>query len=218
MSKNCILCESPIAESLCELPSPVGPRRYWHCGCCDMVFLDENQRFDLEGEKHQYELHQNSFEDQGYCEFFSRLKDPLVDILSKKDFVNGLDFGSGPQPVFAELMKHAGYPMDIYDPIFSDSKSVLSKTYDFVTSTEVVEHFYDPKSGFETLAKLMHEDSILGLMTGMLDSWDKFANWHYRRELTHVCFYSRKTMEWLANRFSWEIIYFEKNSVIFKGH
>ena len=39
---------------------------------------------------------------------------------------------------------------------------------------------------------------ILGIMTKLVLDRKAFSTWHYKNDLTHVCFYSRDTFEWVA--------------------
>lgn len=40
-------------------------------------------------------------------------------------------------------------------------------------------------------------------MTGMLAEWIDFGSWHYRRDPTHVVFYQRTTLRYLAQQYGW---------------
>lgn len=42
-------------------------------------------------------------------------------------------------------------------------------------------------------------------MTGFRPSRDRFPGWHYLRDPTHVCLYSRKTLTWIAHRHQWRL-------------
>lgn len=218
MPKICLLCEENALEKLCQAPSPKGPRLYWHCQMCDLVFLDPSQRLNDQEEKDQYDLHHNQIEDEAYCQFLGRLIEPLLSAFTTESFdqLLGLDFGCGPEPVLAELLGQRGIAMAAYDPLFSNDPTILEKTYDMITCSEVVEHVYQPLTVWRQLDQLLNPGGTLGVMTGMLPSWEGFADWHYRRELTHVCFYSLKTMDWVAETFGWSMTLSSKNVVIFR--
>ena len=57
---------------------------------------------------------------------------------------------------------------------------------------------------------------ILGVMTGMLEDWGGFVEWHYHFDATHICYYSPRTMGWLARRFGWELELPRDNVAIFR--
>jgi hypothetical protein len=42
---------------------------------------------------------------------------------------------------------------------------------------------------------------ILGVMTMFHPGEGSFADWWYRRDPTHVCFYNEATMRWIGERY-----------------
>ena len=78
-----------------------------------------------------------------------------------------------------------------------------SKQYDFITCTETAEHFYDPFKEFNTFNDLLKPGGWLGIMTSFLTTDDKFENWYYRRDPTHVTFYCEKTFQVMASQRDW---------------
>jgi hypothetical protein len=48
------------------------------------------------------------------------------------------------------------------------------------------------------LVELLEPGGWLGLMTRFQTDDSRFANWHYRRDPTHVVFYREETFRWLA--------------------
>jgi hypothetical protein len=193
-------------------------RLYWHCITCDLVFLDPGLRFDPVAEKKHYRFHQNSIHDVKYCEFLQKLITPLLMQveLESGSGASGLDYGSGPSPVLAELVRQAGHHMEIFDPFFANDRAVLNRRYDFASCCEVIEHMYDPHAGFSQLDAVLKSGGVLGLMTGMINDWSKFPSWYYPNEATHVCFYSSNTMSWLADYFNWRLVSVAANVTIFR--
>jgi len=43
-----------------------------------------------------------------------------------------------------------------------------------------------------------------------------FKEWWYHRDATHVCFYRQETMEWIARRFGWRVVFPLKNVILFQ--
>lgn len=80
---------------------------------------------------------------------------------------------------------------------------MLERRYDFVTCSETAEHFHDPAAEFRRFDALLKPGGWLGLMTGMLLEGIDFDAWHYRRDPTHVVFYQRATMRYLAQLYGW---------------
>ena len=53
-------------------------------------------------------------------------------------------------------------------------------------------------------------------MTKMVLNQSAFSRWHYIRDLTHICFYSLETFEYLADYFGAEIHVVAKDVVLFR--
>jgi 2-polyprenyl-3-methyl-5-hydroxy-6-metoxy-1,4-benzoquinol methylase len=149
-----------------------------------------------------------------YRKFLSRLAEPLKEVLQPGD--RGLDFGCGQGPALAAMMNEAGFPTQVYDPIYFPDEAPLNACYDFITCTEVVEHLHEPRPAFEQLDTLLAPGGILAVMTRWLTEDASFANWRYRRDPTHVCFYRIETLEWLAEAFGWLLQFPARNVTFFR--
>eukprot|EP01107_Rhizomastix_libera_P007396 TRINITY_DN2205_c0_g1_i2.p1 TRINITY_DN2205_c0_g1~~TRINITY_DN2205_c0_g1_i2.p1 ORF type:complete len:114 (-),score=12.08 TRINITY_DN2205_c0_g1_i2:96-437(-) len=105
-----------------------------------------------------------------------------------------------------------------YDPYFFPNRDVLTRTYDFITLTEVAEHFYHPYEEFSFLGSLLSSGGILVVMTSFLPNTKgfDFADWYYRRDPTHVVFYTEKTMKDIAKRNNWTCSFPRKNVTLFQ--
>jgi SAM-dependent methyltransferase len=189
------------------------PRTYFRCGTCDLIFTSVSQLLSPQDEKAEYDRHQNNPDDWGYRHFLGRLCDPLQNRI--EDHSRGLDFGSGPGPTLSVMLEEAGHSVALYDPFYAPDTAVLKQTYDFVTATEVVEHLHHPRRDLEQIWRCLKPGGWLGIMTKLAHSGDEhgdetsapkisdphrdaFATWHYKDDLTHVCFFSRKTFLWLG--------------------
>ena len=106
--------------------------------------------------------------------------------------------------------------VSLYDPYFYPSQTALSRTYDFITCTEVVEHLYEPAEVFRQLDQLLKPGGWLGVMTCFQTDDDRFDNWHYRRDPTHVVFYRESTLALLADKFGWSMAIPRKDVVLFR--
>jgi hypothetical protein len=148
-----------------------------------------------------YELHQNSPRDTAYRKFLVRLFDPMRSLLTPAS--EGLDFGSGPGPTLSVMFAEAGFPMTIYDAFYAKDIEALQKPYDFITATEVVEHLREPGKELGRLWSLLKPGGWLGIMTKLALDKQAFASWHYTNDPTHICFFSRKTFQWLAKQ--WQV-------------
>lgn len=194
---QCIVCESKLIKGF----QTSDKKQHWKCLHCSAKFLDKRHYINSDIEKQRYLEHKNIIEDIGYRNFLSRLSIPLKEKLLSGS--KGLDFGCGHGPALADILTREGFNVDLYDPFFFPDKSVLLNEYDFITCTETAEHFFDPAKEFKTLDKLLKKNGWLGVMTNTLTTDDAFDSWYYRRDPTHVCFYSESTFKVIAEQKNW---------------
>jgi len=211
-SLSCPVCRSADTFHF----QSVRGRDYYRCGKCEATFLSPAQLPTPQEELAQYETHENDVEDPGYREFLARLAGPLLSKLPAA--ATGLDFGCGPAPALAHTLRDAGHTVHCYDPFYAPDTDALTGSYDFITATEVVEHLHDPAATFELLDSLLRPVGILGVMTEFLTDDSRFAGWHYRRDITHVVFYSEHTLRYIGGRFGWRVEIPRKNVAIFSKH
>lgn len=186
-------------------------REYWRCQICRLVFVPPSYFLSAADEKAEYDRHQNNPNDPGYRKFLSRLFEPMNTHLPPES--TGLDFGSGPGPTLSLMFTEAGHKTQIYDPFYAPDSSVFEQRYDFITATEVVEHLHAPADELNRLWNCLKPGGQLGIMTKLVLNQNAFARWHYIRDLTHVCFFSRETFKWLAAHWNTECV-FPGNDVI----
>lgn len=186
-------------------------RIYLRCYHCMLVFVPKHYWLSSEDERITYDLHKNDCHDKGYRRFLSRLSSPLLRKLDPEQ--KGLDFGCGPGPALSCLLEEKGHRVDLYDPFYYNDSSVFSKNYDFICATEVVEHLRDPSREFVKLFEMLKPGGWLGIMTKLVIDQPAFSQWHYIRDATHICFFSRNTFEYLSQRFNTEL-HFVENDVI----
>lgn len=209
-------------ETCCPLCNSEGPdpffedkkRVYLQCLNCKLVFVTKCYWLSTEDEKATYDLHENDADDPGYRKFLSRLTTPLLERLNSKQ--KGLDFGCGPGPTLSLLLKEQGHQVDLYDPFYYNDPSVFHKKYDFICATEVVEHLHHPHGEFTALFRMLKQGGWLSIMTKMVIDKHAFSQWHYIRDMTHICFYSKSTFEYLAQRFDAELNFIEKDVILLK--
>lgn len=207
---HCILCDGDTRVLLTKKDD----RRYFFCtGECGLIFLDPEDRLSPQDEKERYELHNNDPQDEGYRDFLRRLTDPLIERLQPG--AQGLDFGCGPGPTLSHIMEEAGFTCENYDPFFADDRTLLDHQYDFVTATEVFEHLYDPRATMEQLVRMLAPGGVLAIMTEMVISPERFEQWWYHTDPTHVSFFSPKTFEWLAKQHECVVDFSQKNIAFF---
>ena len=191
--------------------------RYYRCSCCGFIALDEIFIVSQECEKKQYDQHNNSLENEGYVQMFEDfIEGAIAPYLKKIQTV--LDFGSGPTPVFSQLLERRGLKVDIYDFYFSPKKVYESKSYDLITSTEVFEHLAKPLDILEMLVEHINPNGYLVLMTKFPPKDDKeFLNWWYRRDPTHISFFTPKSFEIMAEKVGLKVLKIvNENIVVFQ--
>ncbi len=194
---KCPVCRSDKLQFFCEIDEKL----YHRCQICSARFLDAKHFLSFEEERAHYETHENDVNDAGYRAFLSRLADPLLKKLPEKQC--GLDYGCGPGPALATMLREAGHEVALYDPYYVDDKTVLERAYNFITCTEVVEHFHNPAKEFARLDKLLKPRGWLAIMTCFQTDDARFANWRYRKDPTHVVFFKEETFRTLAKHWGW---------------
>lgn len=165
-------------------------------------------------ERARYETHENRPSDPRYRAFLDSLCVPLVQRLPPG--AEGLDFGSGPGPTLSVMLEERGFSMRIFDPFFAPDPEILACTYDFITCTETAEHFFAPGQEFQRLDRILRPGGWLGVMTEMVEEDRAFEGWHYVRDPTHVAFYRRATMEWIAGAFGWTVEFPSRTVALFR--
>ncbi len=101
----CPVCETEPARHF----RMCGVHDYWRCRACAATFLDPSQLPDKTTEHRRYRLHRNDPDDVRYRAFLSRLTTPLLARLPAG--VLGLDYGCGPGPALAVMLREAGHTM-----------------------------------------------------------------------------------------------------------
>lgn len=192
----------PLCGAGGEPAEEAGGRRCLECPVCRLAWVSPEHRLGAAAERARYETHENDPADPGYRGFLARLAEPLMERLQPGD--EGLDYGSGPGPTLSIMLREAGFPTAVYDPFFAPDPETLGRTYDFVTCTETVEHFFHPARELDTMAGLVRSGGLLAIMTRPRDGQD-LGDWWYARDPTHVAFYHSRTMDWIAADRGWTL-------------
>ncbi|MGC8534205.1 MAG: class I SAM-dependent methyltransferase [Rhizomicrobium sp.] len=194
---TCPVCRAPGSLPFLS----VDGRRYGRCETCAARFLDPCQLPSRDAEYAHYLHHENHPDDPGYRRFLSKLAVPLLRRLPSAS--RGLDYGCGPGPALAVMLREAGHEMALYDPFFHPNQEPLEEIYDFVTCTEAAEHFHRPADEFGRLMALVRPGGWLAIMTCFQTDDARFQDWHYRKDPTHVVFYREETLRHLAAARGW---------------
>lgn len=189
-------------------------REYWQCNNCALVFVLPEFYLKVDDEKYEYDLHENTENDDGYRNFLSRAAEPLLQRL--KPASTGLDFGCGPAPVLAGMLRQAGHAVFLYDIFYARDESVWTRAFDFITATEVFEHLHFPRSELSRLWHHLRPGGYLEIMTKLVLDAEAFARWHYKNDQTHVCFFSRATFVWLAAHYCVDLEFVGKDIILLR--
>lgn len=207
---KCLLCRSADTSFFFEDKF----REFRRCTVCRLIFVPDYHHVSRESEIARYEEHNNDPEDQGYRDFLGRIVAPLIENVPKR--AKGLDFGSGPTPLLAALLRDKGFTVEIFDPNYAQDKSVLSKSYDFVITTEVIEHMKRPLMALRRLLGLLKPGGILAIMTLPYNRDVDFSGWHYKNDRTHIAYFSVETFDWLAKEIGYGYKQYDRDIFIFE--
>jgi len=203
---RCRLCEHATAGAGIDALG----RELFKCANCGYVYVSKKHFLKPEEEKGRYMYHKNSIKDLDYVAFLRRLIDPLMTFLKHNYIV--LDYGSGPEPVLAELLEQKKIHTFTYDPFFSPL--IPGETFDAVTITEALEHFHNPKEELETIISLIDTHGYLGIITERYSDKTNLKTWYYARDPTHVGFFSDRTFSWFEKKYSLERVYDDGERVL----
>lgn len=205
----CPLCGSPSSHFHQDARRP-----YFQCPGCDLVHVPRAWQLDSKEEKAVYDQHENRVDDPGYRAFLARLAGPLLEQLPARS--QGLDFGCGPGPALASMLREQGHEVALYDLYYAPHPEVFSRQWDFITATEVVEHLGQPRLELERLWQCLKNGGLLAIMTKRVTSAQAFATWHYKNDPTHISFFSESTFKWLAAQWQAELTLVANDVVILR--
>jgi len=176
-----------------------GGATYAECPACSYIQIDPALIPEPEAEERRYRLHENSYGDVRYREWILDYLDAVAGFLPPEARV--LDFGSGPEPVPALLLGERGCGVTIFDPFFAPGDAWKSLKWDAILVHEVAEHLSAPLAVFSELSGLLEPGGALCVRTRFPPA-DRsvFERWRYRMDETHVGFFGRRSLAWLAER------------------
>lgn len=154
---------------------------------------------DQKGEIEVYKTHNNDVNDIRYQEFVSPISNYVLNNFMPHH--EGLDFGSGTGPVISKILQDNLFRIEQFDPFFSNKPELLERTYDYIVSCEVMEHFHSPDKEFALLNKMLQPNGALVCMTLLYDDEVEFQNWFYKKDPTHVFFYRKETIKYIAEKY-----------------
>lgn len=190
---RCRLCGAEAAEFVS------GGAGYGECPVCGYIGVEPSRLPSPEAEEARYRLHRNSRSDSRYVSWILEFVEAVEPYLRPGGEL--LDFGSGPEPVPAALLRERGYSVLAYDPFFAPGDGWRSRTWDAVLVHEVAEHLAEPGAALAELAALLRPGGALCVRTRFPPAdREAFAPWRYRMDSTHVGFFRPETFDWLSAR------------------
>ena len=83
-------------------------------------------------------------------------------------------------------------------------------------ATEVAEHLHRPGEELDSLWAVLQPGGWLGIMTKMVIDREAFAGWHYKNDLTHICFFCPQTFQWWAGKHGAALIFVGNDVVLLR--
>lgn len=189
-------------------------KQYCICDNCETIWLYSDFFINEVKEKMQYENHNNTFESPGYVKMFEDFLNFFWQDLPQNCH-NILDFGSGPGPVLAEILKQKKLNVDCYDKFYQPKKIYENQIYDLITSTEVFEHLQDPLETLKLFKTHLAPGGLIAIMTLFhKNDTATFLDWWYRRDPTHITFYTPRSFEVLAQMCGLKVIKHDDNRIV----
>ena len=167
-----LLC--PLCNSNSNPYCIYNKREFLQCNNCSSVFLHPEHYLTPAQEEAHYKEHNNNPFDIGYQKFVSPVVNTILGNFTKND--KGLDFGSGTGSPIVKMLQDNRYNISQYDLFFHNNEAILQQQYNYISCTEVIEHFKQPYTEFKRLRNLLLPNGQLLLMTELLDDNQNFES------------------------------------------
>lgn len=207
-NKTCPLCKSNKTLTF----SKDRKREYSRCEICSTIFVLPSYYISVEDEVKRYSKHTNSINDDNYIKFLSRITAPIKERVDKNNI--GLDFGCGPGPILKSILKE--YQILEFDPNFRNDINIYSKKWDYIISTEVIEHLKNPYEVITKIWDTIISKGYLFLMTQLYSNEIEFKSWYYKGDPTHIVFFTKESFIWLGKKLNATVEFIDKDIIILK--
>ncbi len=191
-------------------------RIFLRCPDCCLVFQQSNTLPSAGEERARYEAHHNDPVQEGYRKWLESFAGKALDAWDGQGHI--LDFGSGPRPVLADLLREQGYRVFHYDPFFAPLWPEEGQPFSLILLCEVLEHVARPVETLKALGKQACPKALMAVQTLFLPRGEgneeagAFARWWYRQDITHIRFYSPPSLKALAEAGGWKLVKEDKSS------
>lgn len=202
---HCPVCQSTALSQTLEKYGV----KYWSCQSCELLFVDDFDKSIIETHNDGPEVRAN-IENQS-----TRLK-RVVTYLGR---IPGrvLDFGCG-LGTYVEFLKSNGIQaVGIDQDTELQIEHITPSTLDAINMVEVIEHISDPLHLIERLLKLLKPDGVLYLESSFVDFLKPLDRSPYiNPKIGHICIQSRKSMNYMKEELSIELIWINNNTAILR--
>jgi len=194
---NCPLCLSEKSKHY----STDQNREYYLCLNCQLIFVPRDQLVSFEAEERRYSFHEN---DDGYDSYLANIGNQINNELTPVQ--KGLDYGCGKTKILELKLHSLGHIVSSYDFYFHPDKSALDEKYDFIILSEVIEHLRDLSKELVNIKNLLNSNGKLFIKTKLHPKdVSKFEKWFYKRDITHIQFFSDEVFGWLQQNFDFKV-------------
>jgi len=204
----------PLCKGSLRLFADFKGRTFLQCENCHSLVLHPDSWLDPAEEKSRYELHENDVHDPHYRKFVQPIVEAVYTHHTPAD--TGLDYGAGPGPVIAAILREKGYPINTYDPFYHPHSELLTQKYDYLICCEVMEHFHEPYLEFTRMRNLLNPGGSIYCMTSIYHEAIDFKGWGYKNDDTHVFFYHARAIEWIRAEFRFSSVTINNRFIQFK--
>ncbi len=205
---NCLVCASSNLRLL-----ETKRKKFFRCASCGFSFLHPDFLPSEEAAFNRYKKHHNNEDDEAYKQFLSKIIGRALFYADKAESV--IDWGSGPNPLASRLLREKGFSVFSWDPYFSFSEKPEKAFYDLALCIETAEHFFYPKKDFAAFFETVKPGAFAIIHTHLAleEDDDAFLRWWYTEDITHVSFYSKRSLELLACMNDAELIAVENDKL-----
>lgn len=118
-----------------------------------------------------------------------------------------LDYGSG-EGLVSKILSQSGRNSYSYDPFYKNDKELPNIKFDFVSAIEVLEHLTNPNMLFKQIDDMTYINCKMLATTKLSSSFTKPIEkfWYVNPYAGHICFYTDKSLQILAENNGWKKI------------
>jgi hypothetical protein len=80
----------------------------------------------------------------------------------------------------------------------------------------VLEHLSEPMEEVSRLSGMLNNQGYLAIMTQILTPQVDFSSWYYKNDPSHIGFFTKKSLNFLANYLNIEAYFISERVILFK--